>query len=223
MKEEKNIKKILQSFCSDDELRPWMNYPFSANGKIIATDGYQLIHAGADNVGVDYEESCNNWDKVKGLMRESNMNFEINVSHIAKLIDSIPKIDDFDIIGDDKECEACNGEGEVDAEFYHNGWYYDVTGICPICDGDGLLEKERKAPNGKKIIDFEAVCKIKNSQFSVSRLNKIIELAIFLSWDVIRLVYQNRDNEMSIFRVGNFDILFMPMPSPGKENSFEIK
>lgn len=37
-------------------------------------------------------------------------------------------------------CSACDGSGEVEWEFEHEGRDYDMSAACPICDGEGRIE-----------------------------------------------------------------------------------
>ena len=49
------------------------------------------------------------------------------------------------------KCEACDGEGEVEWEFEHNGRTYDMYAACPVCDGEQTVECTECVGTGKGV------------------------------------------------------------------------
>lgn len=46
------------------------------------------------------------------------------------------------------KCEACDGDGEVEWEFEHDGRIYDMVESCPVCDGARAVECTRCGGKG---------------------------------------------------------------------------
>lgn len=218
------MKELLNLFCSTDQMRLWMNSPFIVKDLLVATDGYMLICKDKDdNDCLRFDERQNKESAILSLLKDDNMSFKIQTSKLIDLISKVDKVDDVDVVGSYIDCDCCDGDGYVDVEFEHGLKTYNINSECPVCDGDGLTSNLKEVPNGKRIIDTGAVCKIKESLFSVSNFNKLIDVANYTKSEYIELVYQEQANYASIFKVGYFKVLLMPLTFDNKKISFTLK
>lgn len=217
---ENKYQYILSLFTGPEEYRTWMHSPFVVGEYAVATNGITLSY-------ID-----------KGLMPE--------VSHLKdkdpeEILSIIPKLDGKELIiisserlkqeikkcpvvdvTDEEECKCCEGFGEVDFEFYYNGFTYACLDSCPICDGDGFVEKAENVGKNKEY-DLNTFCKIGNCTFYIINILKIYKVAKLLKEDHIKLVHQTAYNQCCVFQIS--DVMIIVMPALIKESDklvFEI-
>jgi hypothetical protein len=194
---------LLNRFKSNDYRRDWMTTPFNVENKTVATNGYILI---ATPLQEGFDDLSN---KTKGVYpMPFILDNKISVLELKQKLNDFPKVDCFD--EEEKECDACDGYGEVDFYFSHNGEDYEREEECPVCEGNGIIEKISKTPNGKKELDYNKFFGIGNSVFNVARIEELLEVAETLESDEITLVNQTQPNKASLFKIKEVEILLMP-------------
>lgn len=230
-------KKVLNLFVSNDELRPWMQNPFTIKDKIYATNGYALV------VFDLVTFVCNNYnttlnkitdipiiyqfeeDKLNGVYPlENNLNNTYSINFLKKRFKNVPLIDDFDEEKKIDICTECGGTGVVTYVYEDDGYIdHEMDGTCPICDGFSKCEQIVKKPNGKTVLDKNAQCIIGNSIFYVNKIKYILDVAEILGVSKFELVYQKEEYKASLFKVGEADLLIMPAHNLGNNIAFKIK
>lgn len=194
---------LLNRFKSNDDRRDWMSKPFNVGNRTVSTNAYILISTPLQE---GFEDLSN---KTKGVYpMDFNLDTKILVSELRQKLNDFPKVDCFD--EEEKECDACNGYGNVDFEFYHNGKYYESNQDCPVCDGSGVFNTVSKNPNGKKELDYNKFFGIGNSAFNVARIEELLEVAETLQSEHITLVNQTHPNKASLFKIKEVEVLLMP-------------
>jgi len=196
---------ILKEHSCVNEYQNWMNYPFSANGKTLSTDGNMMI---AFPEFIDGAPVMN--EKIRPIFpKEANIDIQITVSDMKSIVESAPLIDCYDEV--EKECSACCGEGEVEYEFSHDLRDYMLDHECPVCEGEGTIGTRSSKPNGKKEIDPICAFKIDKSFFSAKYTSVLIDIADKLAVTSITLYRQDTMTSPSYFKIGTTDVLLMPI------------
>jgi hypothetical protein len=194
---------ILNHFTGQDKFRDWLNTPFHALGKAMATDGNKLVAVPLCDL---MEDLTDHSEKVWKLWQPANMEVNISIDHLQTVIEQFPRIDCYDM--EKKECKACRGNGDVDFEFCYKYDTYRMNGECPVCEGEGLTLQESGKPNGKTELDPAAYFKIGNSYFRANLIMDLLFVATKLNSDIV-LINQTEPNKPSIFRVKDVEILLM--------------
>lgn len=208
-----NYDKAL-SLCLPDpklEHRKWTHLPFIIGDNVYSTNCYLMGYAPVSKLEQEY-------DSINGLSPESvlssipepkeailtvcSQDFEFFRNHC-------PKVEDFDTIGENKDCRCCDGKGEVEYElFYEKQTYYEWL-KCPICIGVGVSEQEVKKPNGKMIFDYNKEVRIGLSHFNTRSFEILMNICELLGSDA-ELISQEGILKQSLFRIGDFHLLLMP-------------
>lgn len=188
---------------NDNYNRDWMAKPFNVGNKTVSTNAYILV---ATPLQEGFEDLSN---KTKGVYpMDFILDKKIPVSELKEKLNDFPKIDCFD--EEEKQCDACNGYGDVDFEFSYNGKDYESNQDCPICDGSGVFNTVSKKPNGKKELNYNKFFGIGNSVFNVARIEELLEVAEMLKSDEIILINQTQSNRASLFKIKDVEVLLMP-------------
>ena len=194
---------LLKKFASNDDMREWMATPFNVGSRTVATKGYCLLSTPFQEGFTDRSE------KTKTVYpMEHTINKTITVDELKQKLKEFPLIDCFDEI--ETKCDSCNGDGEVEFEFYHNSKTYEMEHDCPVCDGQGIINTQSKTPNGKKELDYNKFFQIGNCIFNVARVEELIYVADYLKSDVITIVNQTEKNRASLFAIKDVEMLVMP-------------
>lgn len=195
---------ILKRFLGQSDYREWMKTPFNSGGKTFSTDGDVMVVVPLQD---DYEDQT---EKIKNVYPvEKNMDMPISVLELRTKLDLFPKVDCFDEVI--SECDACHGSGNVEFEFEHSYKTYYLDGDCPICDGDGKLEKASETPSGKKEFDYTKYFQIGNSAFNLNKIEDLLFVASETGIETIKLVKQTKKSASSLFEIGEVELLVMPV------------
>lgn len=199
---ENKTENIIKSFLRNDNYRPILNKPFEINGKIYATDSYCLIRVDKDKCDFilephDTPPNC------ESVVPSENINILIDVA--KNDFEQYKTEDETSEIGDDIECDTCNGFGEVEWEFEHYTRDFD----CPVCEGSGYSAESRTVKTGNKTYDNYFV-KVRNTYLDIHKFDKLLQVKELLN-EPIYLIHESEPNKPVLFRVGIFEILIMPM------------
>lgn len=206
------MKTLLKRYTNDCNLRPWMQEPFNCLDKTISTNSnVALITNKIDG----YEDHS---DRTKFLLDiPRKLDIKIKVSDIRSAINKVPLVDDYDL--EIKECEDCEGNGEVDFIFIDSNCSEHIEEFpCPVCDGDGEIAVE--TPNGSKILDEDYAIKIKDSLISARWVSELLYIAEVLRVDYVTLIGQEGATKPSIFKIKDVEFLIMPFVS--SDNIIEL-
>lgn len=197
------MKELLKRYTNTCNLRPWMQEPFNCLHKTMSTNSnVALIVPKMDGYN-DYS------DRSRFLLAiPRDLDIKIKVYDIRNAINKVPLVDDYDL--EIKECEDCEGNGEVDFIFIDSNCNEHIEEFpCPVCDGEGDIEF--KTPNGIKILDGNYAIKIKDSLISVRWVNELLYIANKLKADYVTLISQEGATKPSIFTINDVEFLIMPL------------
>ena len=92
--------------------------------------------------------------------------------------------------GEECECTACDGFGEVQWTFTDDdGETYYMSGECPVCDGTGRAKKRRLVPTGRMLPPEEVMFVIDGVKFSARNIMKAVEGLRLLGCNQLRHIY----------------------------------
>lgn len=205
-------QQLLDLYVSKDELRMWLNNPFSANGKTIASDANSLIAI------PEFDESLPNYDdKIKAIYPfVENCNYNISALEIKAAIDKWDMFDCYDETT--KKCDACDGDGEVTFTFEHGRREFEIEEDCPICLGEGEITTTSKTPNGQKEYNPSKYVKIGNAIFGYLTIPKLHQALTILNAEYFTLVKYTTAAHLIAIRVADVEIVIMPVTSADEEN-----
>jgi hypothetical protein len=198
--------EILERFTSKDlgEVREWMKKPFSLDdNKSCSTNAYSLVIV---PLKTDYDNLS---EKVSNIVPKPNTSKILKLDELKIGLSKIPLEDCFD--NEFGKCDACNGNGDVDFEFYHNKKRYTEEITCPVCDGDCEIEQTSKTPNGQKKHSLNRYVRIGLCSFNAYRISEMIFLLEKLQVNELEIVYMEQANRPILIKSN--DIQFLTCPS----------
>lgn len=203
---DEKAKELFELFCAKDSLRPWMKNPQPHGGYIYATDSHSLIRVKEDLISKKYESETDTY--FPNIIPVESDDITITADNLRKLIAEAPLVNE--TIDNTQECEACDGDGEVEWEFFSGHTYY-MDDDCPVCQGKGEIGGD--IPTGRMIPDPEFRIKLDKTYFSALLINKLIR-----SMEIAEVKECTRTNtdikSGNKFTVGYFEVLLMPMLPP---------
>lgn len=194
----KNETKILNLFVGNDKYRPALNQAFKQGDMVCATDAITLITIPISLIGFNYpDQDKPDVSSVLNIRKECHEIIEL--SWLKELYHNVP------MINKTYKCEACDGTGLVDYEFYFDGTTYTEEEYCPICRGNGHLGE-----TGEMIKDPQYSIYIHGNPFKSGRVLKMINLMELLGITSCVLV-SNPSSEPNLFRFENgINVILMP-------------
>lgn len=194
----KNETKILNLFVGNDKYRPALNQAFKQGDMVCATDAITLVAIPISLIGFNYpDQDKPDVSSVLDIRKECHEIIEL--SWLKELYNDIP------MINKTYKCEACDGTGMVDYEFYFDGTIYTEEEECPVCRGEGHLGE-----TGEMIKDPQYNIDIHGNPFKSGRVLKMINLMKLLEITSCVLV-SNPSSEPNLFRFENgINVILMP-------------
>ena len=209
-----NYDKAL-SLCLPDpkiEIRKWMHSPFIIGDKAYSTNAYLMCVAPVSKLGQEYG-TLEQYDPeriVRNIPEPKEAILTATREDMRFILDHCPKVNEMEVIQNEIKCRSCDGVGEVEWEYYFDKeTHYDYF-ECPVCSGDGLMQKEIKKESGNKILDPEALVKCGMSVFRMAAFKTVIDICEVMESDA-ELVHQDKPLGASLFRVGDLLLLVMPV------------
>ena len=200
------LSDVFSLFYGTDINRPVMLKPFVVGDKTYATDAHTLICCDTDKIDFVYENNETPL-KVEAAIPE------INTSEIVDIdaVDWVSLMNKDETIGDgnDVECGHCSGLGTYHDSFFYKSKFYDFEYECPVCDGSGLEEEERRIPTGNKTFGSNDMVRFKEAYFDAAKFYKLKKVKDLVGGNV-ELISYSRKNERVLFRIGFLDVLIMP-------------
>lgn len=198
---------ILDRFVSKDDVICFKRKPFNIADKTFATTGHELIAVPKlEGYWQAPTEVINDVTKVYSV--KENTDWLIYIKALRRAVESVPKIKEPRLIT--VECDFCDGLGIIDIDISHNGKDYTADSGCPVCDETGYSSIEEDEEKEEEKYNLKFIFKIGNSYFYMERVLRLLFVAETLNTD-IRLVYQNEEHLHSMFKVGEADVILMPI------------
>lgn len=195
---------VLDRFISDNQdIINYKRKPFSCLNKICATNVYEFVALPKLD---EYEDMTERVSTVYPC--KENTDCLIYTKALRRAVESAPKIKEPKFIT--IECYACDGYGSANIDVLHNGKIYDITIGCPICYETGYSSIQEDNKNGEEKYDMKFIFKIGVSYFYMERVLQLLFVAETLNKN-IRLVYQADEHLQSMFKVGESDVILMPI------------
>lgn len=200
---------ILNLYTGKDELRDWINKPFFIGNLAIATNAHELVFfdKNLSEIELDVCGNVNPQLILNNIPEQRNQEYKLNIEEIENYLNIAPKVDVLKTVGKDVKCTECEGDGQVEWEYER--WTKEFD--CPKCDGEGYESESRQVPTGEQEIDGLNLVDVKESRFSIKMIDRLIQVKNMLNENEITLVFQEAENMANVFRIGNVEILCMPM------------
>lgn len=201
---------LLKLFVDNNQFVDWRNTPFKIGDQVMATNAHVLIIIN-DEV-LPAVEPLTDYDpqNVLSIIPKEYFNIgKIITADLRSMLDNIP------LIPKESECEVCEGDGEVEYEFYSGINHYTIDHDCPVCKGDGVIKTKSRETE----IDYSKRIVIGQSAFGINYLDLLVRCAEALQAPEICIVYQAGRTSKCVFRIGKVDIMIMPVDIDLKDDA----
>ena len=185
----KNEAELLATFSNpnypgcEQYRHPFLN---ERNGQVWATDGHVLISVAPHRLSGDYPK-LKLGDPVGFAVHTCDMT--VTMSMLEETLASVPKIKEQIEVQPARECEECDGTGEVMWEYTDGGLrVHQMEAVCPVCDGKGIFEKAVYKETGRTIPDQKARIEVGNAIILVRDIQRMVSAMEFFHADSVRLV-----------------------------------
>lgn len=167
-------------------------HPFfnERTGQVWATDGHILISVDPHRLSGDYP-------KLKlgepNLFAVRTCDLTVTMSMLAETLASVPTVKEQIEVQSARECEECDGTGEVMWEYTDGGLkVHQMEAMCPVCDGRGVFPKAVYKETGRTIPDPKAKIEVGNAILFVRDVQKLVSAMKFFGADSVHLVRDER-------------------------------
>ena len=200
-----NWKEVLQMFCDDeDKLNDWRQKPFlnKATDEVWATEGHVVLMVKTRLCGSDFATIRKRLILPKVLPGSDQIMFTTNLLRVA--LNKCPHEEIFEVDSEEKRCPECRGSGMVSWHYtaiYGSERYYDYEFECPVCDGEGVLEKERNHPTGEYQLTEDAAVSIGVGVYKALQMERILKCAEMVGAKDITIVSIIKPNDMVLMQL----------------------
>lgn len=212
MKYKFNEQELLSLFYDKgNDMRPHLTAPYLENGYVCASEGHILIRIKAEILNGEYQEST--WRNIS--FPADNCDFLVSLRDVEMALINIPQVEETKLMGEDEDCEECDGEGVVEWEYRGKKQqdYYRYH-ACPVCDGFGYKCRAVYKKTGEMVPDKEFPIGIRDIVFKSKFIEILGKAMRIMGVDKVRCVHQSY-GDPCIFRVdNNIEIIIMPYMSP---------
>ena len=185
----KNEAELLATFSNpnypglEQYRHPFFN---ERTGQVWATNGHVLLSVAPHRLSGDYP-TMRLGDPVGFAKRTCDLT--VTMSMLAKTLASVPKIKEQIEVQPARECEECDGTGEVMWEYTDGGLkVHQMEAVCPVCGGRGILAKAVYKETGRTIPDPKAKIEVGNAILLVRDVQKLVSAMDFFRADSVHLV-----------------------------------
>lgn len=208
MKDQEKYIEILKMFVGNQDNRQHFHKPFTIENKAISTDAIQLCMMDINKVEGAFEAQEQKY--VNGILgvipQVENMNLEIKIEDLNNIFKDIAVEPKMIPNGKYLPCAECDGDGVVEWEY--NSYTNDFD--CPVCDGHGDNGKPQLIPSNQNQFVSGSYIEIHKTNFDCNLIQKIIDVAMILEIDMIKLVCES-DQHSFVFMVDDVTIITMPI------------
>ena len=194
---------MLQSFCSDNELRPNLSIPFIQGDRVCATNSHYGIMLPVDDADFISYPIKPKPHMVHFLDQVGEPEMELSYKDISAALTEI----EFQLAQIDLTCPECKGEGQVEFSYWdRNSQLHTTFDECPECEGEGhtnIADYYAKNKYTYKLDD--TYC------FRVKTLRVIIKVMEYFHLDSITLLQSTTANTFPFHIIGEgFHVVCMP-------------
>ena len=135
-----NEQELFELFCDPDNIVLFKQKPYyeTQRKKVFATNGLILIMMNPSMLSESYEEIEK--PSIYTVFRDS-MEGYFTFESLKKVFESFEREEELELMEEGRECEECNGLGEVEWEYTDkDGEMHFHYGDCPFCKGEGKAE-----------------------------------------------------------------------------------
>jgi hypothetical protein len=199
----KDINTLLSLFvCTNTNNSKWVQSPFKIDDKVYATDRHMMIIIPAELAPeVQPLEGYEPAAVLSIIPAAEPALLTISTAEIKAALKAVPTVKA------SKECEACEGDGEVEFEFLYGGRRYTTDDDCPLCDGVGSFPDL----NGKAVPDPDKCITIGEADFSPEKVKALYQICQYFELADIDLVNQQVEKSGSLFAKDGIALLVMPV------------
>lgn len=205
---------LLNLFTGKDETKPFFLFPNLSNGIVYATDLHSLISIPENELDLDYgtnEKYPNTQKTIDDFEKNELKSIKVNVFDLAKELTKAR----IEVDKDSIKCEDCNGEGTVNFKYQDKkGKKHYIGNDCPVCDGEGIVEKESKFARINLFIedyDKKPYIKINDLNFHPFQLFRLFMVASLKRFDEFEIFYNPNSYGCVMSYFGNIKVMIMLM------------
>lgn len=173
----KNEKEALMMFCEqENQIRQIFINPFANEndgGNIWATDGRVLLIVDRKLTRCKYQSLTLRKPEVCA----DNIDRKISFAEVEKAYKKFKLVEEMQTeSGESIECEECDGDGTVEYEYYaRNGRTYHYEHECPVCLGSGTVKESLQIPTGRKVLPKAAFYVFGGVTFNAHVIMRVVE------------------------------------------------
>ena len=191
--------QVLELFYDPESARELVQHPHNGGGRTWATTGTTLVSV--PTIG-EYPED--QFETIRTILEHPNTNIKIDLQQLRDWIDDIPvkKVNNNVVT-----CDACDGFGEVDYVFEHDGEEYTLEADCPVCDGQGTYEDEEN-PDWENVIETRFL-KMYGQYYICDSIKKLVDAADILKETECTITFIENVRRPTTFKIGECEIYLM--------------
>ena len=210
------MKKISKEIFSPylmkpDGLRPGLEKPFTEGEYVVATETHIILFIRKDFLEEEYISTIK--PPVAALNKIPIQNCDIPVcsSAIRAALDILPKVEEFEEVCEEIECEECDGDGEVYWEYQdRHGHTYQSVHDCPCCDGSGKYQSSIKRPTGNMVVQNCCFISLNGIFVHAQNMEPLLSTMDSLGIHKARILALRESSPCLIRLAEGIDFVFMP-------------
>ena len=208
-----NIRQLICNCFINPDYHPILVQPFWQNNKLCATDGHVLIRIDKNLVEnpewVPQPQPKTKYPDTGSIIPEHSLDIPLTISQIQNAIQKAKIVDEYE------PCDDCHGTGMVTWEYEGLVNDYTKEDKCPVCDGEGHLQK-----TGRQIPDPKQLYAVKNLFFSGKRMAWLLD--VMQQMEITKLVIKAITEITMLLTTDGVEIL-IASGIPEKDDNQAIK
>ena len=165
----KNLRQLIYNYFINPDDHPILSQPFWQDKKLCASDGHVLIRIDKNLVEnpewVPQPQPKTKYPDTGSVIPEYSLDIPLAVNQIQNAIQKAKIVDEYE------PCDDCHGTGMVTWEYEGLVNDYTKEDKCPVCDGEGHLQK-----TGRQIPDPKQLYAVRNLFFSGKRMAWLLDV-----------------------------------------------
>lgn len=147
------------------------------------------------------------------------------LSELADTLAKCPLIDEEEEVGEDVECDECEGDGIIYVDYWSRkrNRYFDLQCECPVCGGTGYMEHVKMVKTGRKVLDPMAVVSIDGLGFKADYLAVLKDLAGMMGVGSMHIVNFGKARAMVVQLSESVQFGIMPNTLPNVVSKMETR